>query len=319
MNSKLSVVRRLALWRVLPAVAIVLAVVALVVWRQGMLVPKDSLHFWAESANGITRGMAVKLKGFPVGHVASIEPKMRTDSREIKVFVTMLIDRNYMQMVPSTAKARLRHESLVGQWAVELVADQYDVRPAANGEILQLERSRGVEDVSRDLQERLTASVDRVGAILGELQPEAKKVGPLLDDARELVLATKQAAHAGKELAHAAAASTKDIAQDAKHVLTGAGQAMDKVNESLPGLIEQSRLIADEIKQTAASGRKAVERSGPILDSARDAAETSSEIATGARKTWPFSLMVKPPSNAPVPFDSQDGLRDIGPQVKEVR
>jgi ABC-type transporter Mla subunit MlaD len=261
--------------------------------------------------------MPVKLKGFPVGYVTSIEPKLRTDSREIKVFVSMAIERDYMSMIPVTTKAHLKHESLVGQWSIELVADQNEARAAANGDILLFERPRSIEDVGRDVQERVASAFEQVSGVVGQLQPEIKKVGPLLQETREFVAEMKETSHAARDMAKSASVSANDIAQSTKGALTAAATTMNTVNENLPRMFEESKLLSEELRRTVVSGRKAVEHGGKVLDSAQDAVDATSEIAAGARRMWPFSLMVKPPAVVPMPFDSQDGLGDLSPSKED--
>src|SRR5437773_1145506 len=76
------------------AIALLLALLALVAVKQGAFTPTTQLYFYPRTAYDLNKGMAVKLIGFKVGTVKSVNLE-----KDMRVKVTMMIDTEYAKLL----------------------------------------------------------------------------------------------------------------------------------------------------------------------------------------------------------------------------
>ena len=89
------------LWFALTALLLLLALIGGVAWKQGAFAKTTQLYFFAKTAYGMNKGMAVKFSGFRIGSVeeVSLEPNG-------SVKVRMVIDNAYTRFVPKDSKGK---------------------------------------------------------------------------------------------------------------------------------------------------------------------------------------------------------------------
>ena len=98
---------------VLGVVSLVAAVV-LLAYHQGAFTKRIQLYFLAGTAEGMNKGMAVKLVGFKVGSVESI-----TIENDLRVMVELSVDATYAPMINADATVRLIREAIIGSNVLE--------------------------------------------------------------------------------------------------------------------------------------------------------------------------------------------------------
>src|SRR5258706_2864407 len=86
----------------LTAVLGVIGVILLVSYKQGAFVRYTAIHFYAADAFGISKGMAVRLFGLPVGNGSDLDISERGGKEQIP------INSAYNPPLPQGAAARLR-------------------------------------------------------------------------------------------------------------------------------------------------------------------------------------------------------------------
>lgn len=304
--------RRRSLWLVAPALAGVLALLALVAWKQGLLTATSPLYFMTETATGISHGMPVKLNGFVVGQVTGIELLPPSAQSAQRVRVVMDIHRAYLDYVPKTTRARLAQEGVIGQAIIELVPERYDARAIHAGEMLPFERSRGLAEIAVGLE---------------------AKVNPVLDNARELtdrladprgdlhgLLAEGRAAVAGLAETNGEVQATMAETRRAVSALSGRAEAsLRRADRTLATVEKDVPALMSDFKETAANAKRASEDAAVIsarsaeqvpriLDSAEQAIEKGNALVGDVRRLWPMSALSRERGDGLAETDSLDGI-----------
>src|SRR5262245_52239532 len=98
---------------------------------QRWFTPTLELYFYADTASGLNRGMAVKLVGFNVGSLEEVAVV-----GELRVKGKVVMDRLYRNSVGVDSRIRLTKESLLGNYVLVLLPGQGDGGPVSNGSTL---------------------------------------------------------------------------------------------------------------------------------------------------------------------------------------
>src|SRR5215831_18940795 len=111
LGSRMSLASRAFLW--LAALGIAGSILAFA-YVQRWFTPTIDLYFYAPTATGLNRGMAVKLVGFKVGSLDELSVV-----GELRVKGKVVIDRHYRDSLGKDSLIRLTKESLLGTYVLE--------------------------------------------------------------------------------------------------------------------------------------------------------------------------------------------------------
>lgn len=304
--------KRQSLVFVLPAVLGVLALLALVAWKQGLLAATRPLYVMTDSAAGITQGMPVKLNGFIVGQVTGIQLLPPSTQSAERVRVSLEVLRRYLDYIPRTSRARLAQEGLIGQSVIEIVPQRFDARAIRAGEVLPFGRSRGMADIASGLEDRLTPVLDNSRLLTARLaDPQGELQGMLAagrDAARDL---SRTSAQAQATLAQAQL-TMNALGRGADASLQRVDRTLAHVERDVPALLDTLAQTAanarDASEDVAALTRRSSEQLPRILDHAEQATEQGQALVEDVRGAWPLRALRREPTDALAPADSLDGL-----------
>src|SRR5262245_32002658 len=113
LEGRMSLASRAFLW--LAALGI-LGALAAFAHVQRWFTPTIDLYFYAPTASGLNRGMAVKLVGFKVGSLDELALV-----GELRVKGKVVMDRHYRDSIGKDSLVRLTKESLLGTYVLELI------------------------------------------------------------------------------------------------------------------------------------------------------------------------------------------------------
>jgi phospholipid/cholesterol/gamma-HCH transport system substrate-binding protein len=282
--------------------------------RQGVFTQTTHLHFVANSAQGIGKGMAVQLFGFKIGAVDALN--LEPDG---KVKVGLLVQTEYLRLINQDSTARIAKEGLIGASIIEIVPGQAASRPVVENGALKYERATDFSSVAEELSAQLRpiladlkqfaesanrADGDvRVGLrnfrqFTGEMSEAAKRTAQLADSAdRQLsgVLAKADKAVGKVDATFDKASATMD----------NLGAALAGLDRKLPELLlKLDRTLANVEAASAA----AAEDLPPALRDARVLAKEGRTIVDGAKHSWPINTMLAEPREQALPLGSFDGV-----------
>lgn len=295
---------------------LVVAVVSLVLsalllaHNQGVFTRTITAHFYAATADGMNKGMAVKLVGFRVGSVQniSIEP-----DRRVKVELDLI--EKYAPMIFSNAVVRLTREAVIGGNVLEVRPGTENTGAIEDKAVLRFERDPGIEGAVTKLLDQITPIVTDIRQITTYLNnPE----GDFRQAMRNINLAASQLGNASAGLqqlstsAVGAVDSTGLLMKDARSSLAVMDSSLKRLDAALPGITVKVEQSLENIRVTSEAMRVMAtgELAGLVGDAGGLVSETT-DVVRGAKRAWPLRDVVQPPRESLLRLDGSGGLTAV--------
>ncbi|MGH8752904.1 MAG: MlaD family protein [Burkholderiales bacterium] len=290
--------------------------------HQDFFTKTTRLYFFADSAQGIAKGMSVQLSGFRIGTVdeLSLEPNAT-------VKVRLGINSQYAHFIKQDSQARLSKEGLIGTSIIEITPGTPQVRQVQNDGVLKFNRAKDIADIAPDL-------AGRIGPILTDIKSITQSINEPEGDVRQTLKSVRQAS---AQLAEAAAsvntiarsgdARIADIQEHVSVVLDRAGTNVDKagtvldtlggtlatVDRALPEVLLKLNSTLENAEAASVNARRLSELLSedlpPAVAEGRGLMQDTREVVQGAKKTWPIRNYLPPAEEQALPFDSNDDAR----------
>lgn len=311
--------RRPVLWFVLSALLLGIALVGAVAWKQGLFEKTTQLYFFANSAYGMNKGMAVKFSGFRIGAVEEI-----TLEPNGSVKVRMLVDNTHIRFVSQDAKAHLTKEGLVGASIIEIEPGQTGTAQAANNGVLAFERARDINDVAQDLLHKVQPIVDDVKKITAFVNDPDSDLRQTIKNINKTSAALVETTEEIKRLVNNSDRRVGVVSSQVGVLLENAGRQLDQVgrqldqagttlkvfDEKVPGLILKADKTLENFQAASGNIKKITEDGAEqlpgIMRDGRVVSEDTREIIGGAKKAWPLRNFVSPQKETLIPLDSHE-------------
>ena len=301
-----------ALWFVLAALLLLGALLGGVAWKQGTFAKTTQLFFFAKSADGMNKGMAVKFRGFRIGTVEeiSLEPNG-------SVKVRLLINSAHTRFVPQDSTAHLTKEGMIGASIIEIEAGATGASPVANNGVLAFTRLRDFNNIAEELAGQIQPilnDVKKITVMVNDPDGELRQTIKNLNTLSAALLETRQ------ELSHLVQNTDQRLDRTFGRldtVLGNAGERLDQVgaslktlNEKLPDLMLKVDTSLDNARAATANIKKiteeGVEQVPGILRDGKAAAEDTREVLGGVKNSWLGRSFVPAPTETLIPLDSHD-------------
>ncbi|HET8730887.1 MAG TPA: MlaD family protein [Moraxellaceae bacterium] len=279
-------------------VLLVLAITLTMAVRQGYFSPKTRVRFLAESGTDLRPGMAVKLSGFKIGEVSTVEL-----NQQARVDVEMQIETRYLKWIKRDSVATLAREGMIGDSFISVSSGTPALPPLSTDERLRFVAGSSLGDIAIDVRNRVIPVIDELHRFLsytndpkGDIRASFRALHELavqLQQTRKEVDATLVAVN---QLARDDAPAT--LAQT-RATLERADASLAALEKSLPELSAQaSRSLTQLDAATGAATTAATQAgdvmkdAGPRLDRTLVEAEAllreSRAAVSAARGHWPF-------------------------------
>jgi len=299
LSGRMALGSRAFLWLTVVVAAGVLAVLA---YTQRWFTPTLALYFYADTASGLSRGMAVKLAGFNVGSLEKVSLQ-----GELRIRGRVVMDRHFRESVGKDARIRLFRDGLLGTYALTLIPGTGDPGPVEDGDTLNFEREPDYGTLAIGLLERAAPVIEELRALSATLaNPESglpktvrslneaaavwretgSDVSAFVADARRLTADARQLTRElPARLEPAAAALERNLAQI---------EAIAKeLNISTQATLEEMRTSLRSIRGAAdAAQRLTAEDASRVLRRTEDALVDAEEIMGAVRRNWPVKNML---------------------------
>lgn len=300
------------LWFALTALLLLLALIGGVAWKQGAFTKTTQLYFFAKTAYGMNKGMAVKFSGFRIGSVeeVSLEPNG-------SVKVRMVIDNAYTRFVPKDSKAHLGKEGLIGASIIEIEPGKSGARQVADNDVLAFARLRDFNDLAEDLADQvqpILADVKKITEFINDPDSDLRQTIKNINRASAALVETTQEI---KRLVQNSDQRVGVVSGQVNTLLEQAGERLDQVGASLktldgklPTLMLNADKTLEDIRAASANIKKITDESAEqvpgILRDGKAVAEDAREIVGGAKKAWPVRNFVTPQQETLIPLDSHE-------------
>ena len=127
-------------------------------WQQGVFTRTIKVSFFAGTADGMNKGMAVKLVGFKVGSVDDISV-----TPDLRVKVDVRLDEKYRNMIDGDAVIRLAREGVIGGNVLEVRPGSGDRGPVKDAAVLRYEREPALDAA-------VAALVDQIAPVIADVK-----------------------------------------------------------------------------------------------------------------------------------------------------
>lgn len=290
------------------AVLVLLGVIGLISYKQGLFVRHSLIHFYAADVFGINKGMAVKLFGLPVGSVKS----MLISGRGVKVELS--IDSDYLAHVPKGSHARLLREGYIGAASIQIIPGS-DAPPGAGpiaaGEVIEFLPNRGVTELIDEFKTQVTP-------VLAQLHKAIEAINHPESDFRKSAAAARILLEQLPDTNQEARRMLRDLDRSVVAVspsmqasFGAAARLGAQAEQQLPAISGKLATALDSFAQAAEQVREQARRNGEALNEtlkqapalmresrnlARDGGEMvrdGQEILGAARNVWPLSSAVE--------------------------
>lgn len=309
MSAAAAMNRRAAL-AISSALVFALVLIAAILYGHGAFGRNATLHFFTESASGLTPGTAVKLSGFRIGAVSEIhlEP-------DLSVMVTLKIPLEDFQRMRKDAKAELKKEDLVQAAAIEINPGRSAEALSADNPRITFDRGRSFGQAAQDLTDRLAPILADVKVLTALLSDRERGLGPLLQDSRAISRDLAQSAADIRAIAAESRTRFAAVGAQAQGTLAAASaafsqldrtaakaeQSVARFDEALPGLMLKISGTLDGVQEVVTDARtvsSAASQSVPqLLRDAQPLVGDAREIARGVKQSWPVRNMLPPPAS----------------------
>ena len=287
----------------LTAALLGIATLITVAARQGVFTQTIPLHFFSESAQEITKGMAVKVVGFKIGKVeeVAIEPDNR-----IKVRIN--VNDNYVRLIPRDSVARVTKEGLIGASMIEIQPGQDRTRVVAADDVLRFERDSGLGEIAKKITDQVIPILQDVKQITASINDPAGDVKLAVRNISEATVALRASSQELQQLLHQGNQKVDVLSGQVSAVLEKTDQNMLLVKKNLttldtalPGLLLKVDGTLDNVRRISQEGADKVPG---LLHDGKAVAGDAREIVSGAKKAWPIRTLLDPPANTPAPVDT---------------
>jgi len=315
MTSAFAVLRSLrsVLTFVLPALAGLIVVGAVIAWKQELFVSRTPIYVFTHSALGITKGIPVKVFGLTIGSVDEIEIMPSAPGVKGQVRIRLMISSEYLQHITRDSKAKLMREAVVGQSLIEIQPGEQRNRPVGRNESIAFERGKTIGELSEELNKALAPVLAQAKQAFQDLQSPEGRVQKTLDRVTTLIDELPESNRklqrvltvAEKTLAH-----TDGVVAKADGTVTDINRLVAEVAATTPSILRNIDAAAQNIARVAEGAQRVTDdtakRVPVMLDGGNSLIRDANQVMSGAKGSWPLKGMITPPALTTLGIDSNE-------------
>lgn len=292
------------------AIAGVILLVVLVGLQKDLFSAKYDLYFVSPGGSGLMEGMPVKLSGFKVGKVRSIE--LTEDAR---VKVTAEINRKYEKWIKTDSMASLSKEGFIGDPFIEISVGTSGANVLKDGEMVRFEKTGGIDELIEEAKPVLM----EIKEIIHYANSPDGDIKVTLGNIRQVTTDLKETSADIKAAINEAHGIIKKLDSRSAPVIESAGRAMknlegitlrlDPVMTKIEKIAGDTEKVTARLPQTSEKLEKAIDNvksltdplagEGPrlrsIIRETQSTLKDTREVVKGVKESWPVRLMVPAP------------------------
>jgi ABC-type transporter Mla subunit MlaD len=286
-------------------------VLGLVAYKQGMFVQHTSVYFHAPDATGISKGMAVRLHGVPVGAVKDIQFADRG------VRVRLAINSNYIERLPRGAQARLAREGYVGAAAIQILPGTAatDRTPVAEGDEIRFVAQKGLTDMLDEVRQQMTPALQELRRAASEMSDPGSDFRRSVSALREVIEELPPTTRELRTLVRDTNRSLNAVSRQAEDTLRIVGRVGLQAEQSLPVITGKLATTLDSLNATSNQVRETTRANGDALRElltqapelvrgSNEVVRDTQELTQAARRTWLLRDYIEPSQMRTLPVDS---------------
>ncbi len=295
----------------LTAVFGMIGVILLVSYKQGAFVRHTAIYLYATDALGISKGMAVRLFGLPVGNVSDLD----ISDRGVKVRLS--IHSEYIPRFPKGSYARLVREGYVGAASIQIVPSREPgaVGSLADGDEIEYIPARGVAELVDDFKNQLTPVIDDMHRMIAELTRPNGDFRKTLAGASAVFQQLPETNREMRQVLRDADRTVVAVGRQAEASLGSVERVSVQMERQLPLLAEKLATTLDALSEASAQIRDTARKNGDalhevlvevpgLLRDGSDFMREGQDVVGAARNSWFLRDMIGAKSVRTLPLDS---------------
>ncbi len=266
--------------------------------RQGYFSPKTPVYFIASSGSDLRPGMAVKLSGFKIGQVHSVEL-----NQWARVDVEMQIEEKYMRWIKPDSVATLAREGMIGDSFISVTSGNPELPALTKDDRLRFVLGSSLGDIAQDVRNRVVPVIDEMHVLLKYANDPKGDVRGSFAELRQLTAdLQKTRQQLDRLLVHAHTVAGKDVPEtlaQTRMTLQRADASLQEIEKAVPALNAKMATSLDALgtaataaTQTAVKAEKLLDEASPRLNNALTETEAlmrdGRSAVNAARTRWPF-------------------------------
>lgn len=274
--------------------------------RQGYFSPKTPVRFLAESGTDLRPGMAVKLSGFKIGEVRSVEL-----NQQARVDVEMQIENRYLQWIKGNSVVTLAREGMIGDSFLSISSGNPELPALVPDDRLRFVAGSSLGDIATDVRNRVVPVIEELHTFLrytndpkGDIRASFRELHALT---RDLQQTNRQAVTTLASLDRLARDDTPATLAQARSALARAEASLAELEKAVPALSAQATRSLAALDQATAAAAGSAARASALMDATRPRLDgtlaeaeqlmrDSRSAINAARTRWPFKGPDVPPA-----------------------
>ncbi|MEK6790467.1 MAG: MlaD family protein [Deltaproteobacteria bacterium] len=301
------------------AVAGIILVIVSIGIQKDIFTKKYDLNFLSTSGAGFKVGMPVKLSGFKIGRIKTIE---LTEGAKVKVVVE--VNKKYENWLRAGARGTTGKEGLFGEPFIEIAMGESKGRLLMDGENIPYDKAGGFEELAegaRPILDEVKEIIRYINSPDGDFKKSFGNIREFTAELRQTRARLDNAIKDADETIKKTGQLVTDVNTRTALMLDSAGKAARNLEtfslslepiaghaaaaaSRLPGVVEKLDSAAQDVKSLTGSLSKEGPRIGRVIANAEDASREAGRLVKGINESWPGRLMA-PEAKTPelVPLD----------------
>jgi ABC-type transporter Mla subunit MlaD len=282
------------------ALLLVAAFIGLVAYKQGWFLHQTRIHFVTANALGLTKGMPVKLYGFTVGSVSSMELS------DEGVDVRLSIMSEYMPRIPQGSLAKHSREAgVVGAAVIDIVPGKSG--PAlAEGARIDFQPSHSIAEYIDDIRRQAVPAFNELKQVLGDFKGSGGDLAASLSALRKEMEVLPQTHRDLRKLIVTAEKTAADFNRQSNATLESIDRAVPELATKLGSAIDSIDGAAQQLRKTGEEAQSTIQKARPVLERGESVARDAGEVFNAAKRVWPLSDSFSETVDRELPIDSFD-------------
>jgi len=295
------------------AFSAVAAIILFIGKENDIFTQKYELSFIADKGTGFTRGMPVKLSGFRIGRVKSIDL-----NNVAKVDVVLQIDKKYQKWITKDSTSKLVKEGMIGADIVDISVGSPALPVLKSGERLSYVKTMSLDEMAAEIAANVKPVLIEVRDIIhyvndpdGDIKQTVHQFNALSKNLEDTRKKADQLLVKSSEHVNGVSNKMTAVLDETSVAVNKATASLVRIDDKLPGLLSATEKSLKNIEKISSDLKTAEEKVlpaiPPLIAKTGKALDGTNTVIDAVKRVWPINSHITPPQEKLfVPGDSHE-------------